>query len=292
MGVWHFAACCSATNGTASGSSAHGAGAPDSITSGSGGRSWMASDTELAGRYQSVIRADVFGELPELDTDSAHAAVVDYPWQFRPEDGTGYFGNEDNGWADFDQFQTEDTDGLAVVLYELDRVLVGGSWVFVFADDDMLPDFRETVEQSPLERRRTLIWDRCTIGIGQYFRSRHMFIVAATVGKTDRYVRDRPTVLEATRQDGFLREHDYPTGKPPGLYRKLLAPPVLEAGETLLEPFCGGAPGAQIAAERDLGYWGVDVNPEATKRANAAFEQQRFVSTDGGRNNRSLHTGR
>lgn len=234
---------------------------------------------------RSIVHGDVFDELPELDDGSAHAAIVDYPWQFQEEQGTGYFGNEDNGWSDFDQFQTEDSEGLAVVLDELARVLVEGSWVFVFADDDVLPDFRETVEESALERRRTLIWDRCTIGIGQYFRSRHMFIVAATVGKTDRYVRDRPTVLEATRQDGFLREHDYPTGKPPALYRKMLAPPVLEEGETLLEPFCGGAPGAAIAAERGLGYWAVDVNPEAIKRARAAFEQQRFGQTtvsDGG----------
>jgi site-specific DNA-methyltransferase (adenine-specific) len=244
------------------------------------------------GTDRSAVHGDVFNELPELDDDSAHAAIVDYPWQFREEDGTGFFGNEGegNGWSDFDQFSTEDTDGLAVILDECERVLVEGAWVFVFADDEVLDDFQTIIKESPLERRRTLVWDRCTIGLGQYFRSRHMFVIAATVGSTDRYVRDRPTVLEAARQDGFLREHDYPTGKPPALYRKMLASPVLEDGERLLEPFCGGAPGAAIATERGLGYWGCDVSPDAIDRAEAFFEQQRFGQTklvpDGsGRNN-------
>jgi len=236
-------------------------------------------------KEQNVVQGDAFEELSSLADDSAHAAVIDYPWKFAEEDGTGYFGNEGTNDREFEAFQTESHTRLMEVVRELERVLVSGSWVFVFADDDVYPEFREIVDESPLERRRTLVWDRCTIGMGIYFRSRHTLIIPATVGETDRKVKDRGTVIEAVRQDGFLRENDYPTSKPVDLYRKMLAPPVLHEGERLLEPFCGSAPGAKAAAERGLGYWGVDVNSEAVNQAKDAFSQQRLGQTtlpDGG----------
>jgi hypothetical protein len=249
------------------------------------------SEQSTNGTERSAIRGDVFDELPELSDDSAHAAVVDFPWKFDAENGTDRFGDHDKPG-----FETAPHEQLAGVLHQLQRILVDGAWVFVFADDIVYPEFRDIVGTSALQRRPTLVWDRCTIGMGAYFRSRHTLIIPATVGETTRRVRDRPTVLEATRQDGALREHDYPTGKPPALYRKMLAPPVLEDGERLLEPFCGGAPGAAIAAERDLGYWGVDTNPEAIERARSFFEQQRFgqtkpISDGSGRNSRSVEPG-
>ena len=89
-------------------------------------------------------------------------------------------------------------------------------------------------------------------------------------------MRDRGTVFRALKHDGTPSTNDYPTGKPVELYRQMLRPPVLKEGERLLEPFCGSGPGAAIAAERVLDYWGVDANPDAVDQARARLEQQRI----------------
>ena len=233
-----------------------------------------------------VEQGDVFELLPSLDSDFGHTAVVDFPWEFNADNGTGRFQSTDSK-EDFQVYETEDNDRLADVLEELARVLVDGAWVFVFADDETAPEFRETLEESPLTYRRTCVWDREKFGMGYYHRVQHYPILTATNGETDRYVQGRGTVYRALKHDGEPSENDYPTGKPVKLYRQMLAEPVLEEGERLIEPFCGYGPGAAVAAERGLAYWGADTNPDAVEQAGQHLEQSRltdgFVTvTDGG----------
>ncbi len=224
-----------------------------------------------------AVRGDAFRVLEELDEDAGHAAVVDYPWKFEAQNGTGRFGND--GERGFDAYRTEDHDRLSIVLDELARSLVDGAWVFVFADDETYPEFRELVEESSLTYRRTLAWDREKFGMGCYHRVQHYPIISATNGDTERYVRDRGTVFRALKHDGTPSAADYPTSKPVDLYRQLLEEPVLEPGERLLEPFCGSGPGAAITAERGLQYWGVDANPEAVARTRRQLQQRRIGQT-------------
>jgi len=224
-----------------------------------------------------VLHADAFEALSELDDDCAHAGVVDYPWEFNGDNGTGRFQSTTDS-RDFEVYNTEEHERLADVLSELSRTLVDGAWVFVFADDDTEPEFRRLVEESPLTYRRTAVWDRCKFGMGYYHRVQHYPIITATNGDTSRYIQDRGTVYRHARNDFTAVHNDnaYPTSKPVPLYREMLSPPVLEEGERLLEPFCGTAPGAAVAHERDLGYWGVDVNPEVVEEARERFNQKKL----------------
>jgi len=225
-----------------------------------------------------VCRGDVFDLLPSLEDDFAHAAVVDFPWQFNGDNGTGRFESTD-GERDFEVYNTEDNGRLAEVLEELERIVVDGGWVFVFADDDTEPEFRECLEDSPLTYRRTCVWDREKFGMGYYHRVQHYPILTATNGETDRYVQDRGTVFRAARNDftAVYNDDAYPTSKPVELYRQMLAEPVLEDGERLVEPFCGVGPGAAVCAERGLEYWGADLNPDAVEQARVHLEQTRLT---------------
>lgn len=234
----------------------------------------------------SVEHGDVFELLPSLEEGFGHAAVVDFPWKFNAENGSGRFQSTDSD-REFEVYQTEENDRLDEVLAELSRVLVDGAWVFVFADDDTVPDFRECLEKSPLTYRRTCVWDREKFGMGYYHRVQHYPILTATNGETDRYVQGRGTVYRALKHDGEPSDSDYPTGKPVKLYRQMLAEPVLEDGERLIEPFCGHGPGAAAATERRLDYWGADTNPEAVEQARQQLDQSRLTegfvtATDGG----------
>lgn len=234
---------------------------------------------------REVVEGDVFDLLPRLEDGSAHAAVVDYPWKFNGDNGTGRF-QSTNASREFEVYRTEDHSLMADVLDLLAEKLVPGAWVFVFADDDTLPEFRHAVEGSQLTYRRTVVWDREKFGMGYFHRVQHYPILTATNGDTERYIKARGTVYRAARNDftAVFNDDAYPTSKPTKLYRQMLAPPVLEEGEKLLEPFCGSGPGAAVAAERGLEYWGADLNPIAIGKAREQLNQQRLVQptlTDG-----------
>lgn len=217
-----------------------------------------------------VEEGDVFDVLPTLPDEYAEAAVVDYPWN---HDSSKHFNGgrrqtEHAGdWSDIPH------DGMTQVLEELARTVTAGGWVFVWADDDVYPEFRETVEDSPLTYRKTLIWDTERIGMGWYFRGRHQFVLAATNGDTERWVQDRATVVRAPNPNAQPgTEALYPTSKPPEAYTHLLDAPVLEAGERLLAPFCGSGPGHVAAARNGWAYHGIDANDEAVELASTRAE--------------------
>ncbi|WP_276253607.1 hypothetical protein [Halomontanus rarus] len=250
------------------------------------------NDTE-----QEIQQADAFKKLSELPDDHAHAAVVDYPWQFEIQNRSGryeYRGNpRGRGEGDRDpdhedtMFEMADDEAVTGVLAELSRVLVDGAWIIFMADDR----FQDVVRNGMRDVtgtifRRNWAWTPESMGMGYYGRVDHYPIPVATVGETDRYVSDRPTLFRVPRG----RQTDYPTGKPIKLYRELLESPVIQEGERLLEPFCGSGPGAAVAAERGLSYWGCDVDVDAVEAARSHFNQDRLAAyADGG--NCSLHTG-
>lgn len=209
-----------------------------------------------------VLQSDAFDALRRLEGASSHAAVVDYPWEFKSHGnrpGASAYQNDED-WEFADKERIGEAIGLTV------DALVDGAWLFVFADDDVLPQFRKAVE-THATYRKTLVWDTKRLGLGHYFRSRHGYIIAATVGDTDRYVRGVPTVLEAAapqRQPG--RSDTYPTAKPASLVEEFLAP-VTNRGERVIEPFCGSAPSLEAANSLGLRYWGADISEDALRRA-------------------------
>lgn len=231
----------------------------------------------------AVVQGDAFEALAELDTDSAHAAIVDYPWEFDAENGDDRYGydREDGGVEDA-LFGMEGDERLPELLDELARVLVDGAWAVFMADDEFQDAVRDALRDSAFTFRRNWAWTPESMGMGYYGRIDHYPMPVATLGDTDRYVSDRSTLF---RVPGG-RQTDYPTGKPVDLYRQILRPPVIEDGERLLEPFCGSGPGAAVASERGLRYWGCDVSDRAVETARRRLETPRITGqttlADGG----------
>jgi site-specific DNA-methyltransferase (adenine-specific) len=242
---------------------------------------------------EGVIQADAFDALETLPRDHAHAAVIDYPWEFEVQNGAGRFEyrrlpGQGDGVGDRDlaredaMFNMESDERYAELLDELARVLVDGAWLICFADDRFQDVVRDALRESEFTFRRNWAWTPESMGMGYYGRVDHYPIPTATLGDTERYVSDRPTLF---RVPGG-RQTEYSTGKPVDLYRQLLRPPVVENGERLLEPFCGSGPGAAVASERGLSYWGADVDVDAVKMARSRLETPRLTGqstlTDGG----------
>jgi hypothetical protein len=170
-----------------------------------------------SGTNQSVVHADAFEALGDLPDDHAHAAVVDYPWEFDYENGTnrmGYDRKEHAEDGETPMFEMAEDEVLSVLLAELERVLVDGAWLFCFADDrfqDVVRDSLRDADQFVF--RRNWAWTPNRMGMGYYGRVSHYPIPAATNGETERYVQDRGTLVSV---DGRA-ESEYSTAKPVGL---------------------------------------------------------------------------
>jgi len=233
---------------------------------------------------QTVVEGDAFEELSDLPEDYAHAAVVDYPWEFkiRTGDGDDELRNREGrglleGCRESDHekrmFDMAADERFAELLEELSRVVVDGGWLLCMADDRFQDVIRDSLRaDESFIFRRNWCWTPESIGMGNYGRVNHYPIPVATNGDTDRYVQDRGTLF--TVPNG--RDVDYPTGKPVELYRQILESPVIRDGERLLEPFCGSGPGAAIARERGLDYWGVDVDVDAVEQTRNRLRQNRI----------------
>jgi len=252
----------------------------------------------------TVEHGDAFEALANLADDSAHAAIVDYPWEFNYRNGSGRFGYEHDSddetkegyygpMGDDCMFSMESEDRLSELFDELARVLVDGAWILCFADDVFQEPVRNALQASgDLIFRRNWAWEPKVMGMGYYGRVGHYPIPTATVGETDRYVQGRSTLYHVDQEASV----DYPTAKPVSLYRKLLQSPVLRDGERLLEPFCGCGPGAAIASERDIRYWGVDSEERAVSLTQDRLNQQTLADfqaalTDGGMSSTDTQRG-
>jgi len=221
-----------------------------------------------------IHTGDAFDELSSMPSNTATTAVVDYPWDFDFKNGRGVFNYERDTQPDvtpnpmFEMLGDEEFERLLTILSD---VVEDGGWLLCMADDRFEAVIREALEDnSDWIRRRNWAWTPEQIGMGYYGRVNHYPIPVATLGETERYVKDRGTLFRA----GEARDTDYPTGKPTSLYEELLADPVLPEDGMLIEPFCGSAPGAVVADRRDIDYWGCDVDPEATSAAEERIREE------------------
>ena len=222
---------------------------------------------------RTVTEGDAWELLSEVPDDYGHCAVIDYPWYFDRRNGSNRFGYESDDDDDV-IFASPDEGRFQDLCDELVRVLVDGAWVLAFADDRFQDPVRDTFRATRgLTFRRNWAWTPETIGMGYYGRVNHYPIPTATVGPTERYVKDRGTLYQCPGG----RQTSYPTGKPVRLYEDMLQPPVLRSGERVLEPFCGFGPAAAVAVARDCAYWGCDINGEAIETVADRLESRSFA---------------
>lgn len=221
-----------------------------------------------------IRKADAFEEMKHLEEDFASCAVVDFPWEFDTENGANRYGYDRSNRED-DLYEVVSSENLEFTLEHLGRIVEDGGWIFIFADDEKYPMFRECVESSELIRRQTVYWDSEVVGMGYYHRVQAYPIVCATNGETERRLTSRSNIY---RERHIGQNSEYMTEKPVGLLEQMLEPPVLEKGETVFEPFAGTFPAGVVAARRECGALGFDVDDRALEIAKERVEQNQGSS--------------
>jgi DNA modification methylase len=110
------------------------------------------------------------------------------------------------------------------------------------------------IESAGWSLRACLVWDKEWFGMGNGFRQQAEFILHASKGVADNFLRhDLGTVFREKRAAADV----HPTQKPSGLVRDLLS---AVPGDLILDPFMGS--GTTLRAAKDLGRRAVGIDIE------------------------------
>ena len=120
------------------------------------------------------------------------------------------------------------------VLLQCRGLMFDGAHVASFIDWRNWPNLLGATESCDLRANSMVVWDKCSMGMGNGFRNRHELILHASVGVPRVCSRSVPDVLRHARD----RKTNHPAPKPIGLIEDLLRVMTNE-GETVIDPFAG-----------------------------------------------------
>ena len=126
--------------------------------------------------------------------------------------------------------------------------------LFSFIDWRQWPVLAGAVESAGWSLRGCLVWDKCHFGMGNGFRQQAEFIIHASKGTADNFIRhDLGTVFRHPRDN----KDPHPTTKPIDLVALMLS--AVPDG-VVLDPFVGS--GTTLVAAKDLGRKAIGIEIE------------------------------
>lgn len=210
----------------------------------------------------TIYHGDALRLMSEMEDESLEIVFTDPPYssgarqasQLRARKSmrraTGKHGEE---WIGSDNMSGHGFTMLVrLFAVEALRLTKEGGHLFSFIDWRQWPVLAGAVEAAGWTIRACLVWDKEHYGMGNGFRQQAEFILHASKGTADNFVRhDLGTVFRASRHS--LDAH--PTMKP-----ELVIGTILSAvpGETILDPFMGS--GSTLRAAKDLGRKAIGID--------------------------------
>jgi site-specific DNA-methyltransferase (adenine-specific) len=164
-----------------------------------------------------------------------------------------------------DWFQIFPNERLPELLQEAWRVLAKNRHMYIFCDDEtsnviwfnLLKMSAKGEAAGKFKWWKRIIWDKMAMGMGYHYRARYEFIIFLEKGKRKLNNLGVPDILSHKRIRG-----GYPTEKPTELIRELVTNST-QAGELVLDPFCGSGTAGMAALGTARRFIGFDVNDEA-----------------------------
>lgn len=188
---------------------------------------------------------------PPYSSGARNAATIRARKSMRREEGE--YGQED--WIGGDNLTAH---GFAMLVrmfgVEALRVTARDGHLFCFMDWRQLPVLQGSIEASGWSARALLVWDKKHFGMGNGFRQQAEFILHASKGTGDNFLRhDLGTVFRASRQSD---EIGHPTVKPLGIVEQCLS----AVPGCVLDPFMGS--GTTLEAARNLNRKAIGIEIE------------------------------
>lgn len=227
----------------------------------------------------TIYHADALNVMAALDADSVDVICTDPPYssgarqaaQLRGRGSmrreTGMHGTEK--WFGFDNM-TGHGFAMLVRLFAVEalRITRKDGHLFSFIDWRQWPVLAGAIEAGGWSLRACCVWDKEHFGMGNGFRQQAEFILHASKGTADNFLRhDLGTVFRAKRESWDV----HPTMKPEPVVSELLSavPCAL-----VLDPFMGSGTTLRAAKEMGRSAIGIDISEKNCEIAANRLRQE------------------
>jgi site-specific DNA-methyltransferase (adenine-specific) len=215
---------------------------------------------------------DIVFTDPPYSSGARNAAALRTRGSMRRD--SGRFGNED--WIGSDNL-TAHGFTMMVRLFGVEalRVTKRNGHLFSFIDWRQLPVLQGAIEAAGWSPRALLVWDKKHFGMGNGFRQQAEFILHASKGTADNFIRhDIGTVFTAAREPD---EIGHPTAKPPSVVEQCIS---AVPGDGVLDPFMGS--GTSLLAAKQAGRCaiGIEIEERYCEIAAKRLSQEVFAFTE------------
>lgn len=210
----------------------------------------------------TIYHGDALGVMESRDRASVATVCTDPPYSsgarnaaaLRCRKGMTRTTSDAGAWIATDNL-TAHGFAMLVRLFAVEalRVVQKGGHLFSFIDWRQWPVLAGCVESAGWSLRSCLVWDKTSFGMGNGFRQQAEFILHASHGTADNFVRhDLGTVFREPRTAG-----EHPTMKPENVLQLILSavPPGL-----VIDPFMGS--GSTLVAAKALGRRAIGIEIE------------------------------
>ena len=211
----------------------------------------------------TIYHGDALAVLADLVSESVGLVFTDPPYSsgarnaamLRARGSMRRNAEADDSWIGGDNLTAHGFSMLVRLLgVETLRVVARDGHFFSFMDWRQLPVLQGAIEAAGWSPRALLVWDKMHYGMGNGFRQQAEFILHASKGTGDNFLRhDLGTVFRNRRQSD---EIGHPTVKPVGVVELCVsAVPGL-----LLDPFMGS--GTMLVAAKQLARQAIGIEIE------------------------------
>ena len=213
-----------------------------------------------------VVQADCLEFLRSLEDDAVDLIATDPAYSgmnrhLKLGRGriVGNYSNADNRhW-----FQEFEDAQFGQFLTECHRVLRPGRHLYIMFDTFSLLSLGPTVREY-FDVKGVIVWDKVSMGMGNYFRRRHEFVLFAAKGRRTLNRHDITDVWPIRR----IHSKRYPTQKPVALFTKMIEASA-EPGFRVCDPFVGSGSSAIAALKGGCSFVGCDASADAVNVAQA-----------------------
>lgn len=210
-----------------------------------------------------IYHGDALTVVASLSSESVGAVFTDPPYSsgarnaatLRARGSMRRNAEADDSWICGDNL-TAHGFSMLVRLFGVEtlRVVARNGHLFSFIDWRQLPVLQGAIEAAGWSPRALLVWDKIHYGMGNGFRQQAEFILHASKGTADNFLRhDLGTVFRSRRQSD---EIGHPTVKPLGIVEQCLS----AVPGSVLDPFMGS--GTTLIAAKNIGRKAIGVEIE------------------------------
>jgi site-specific DNA-methyltransferase (adenine-specific) len=212
-----------------------------------------------AGRPYRIFEGDAVEWLRTLPSESVDLVVTDPPYESLEKHraiGTTTRLKRSKASSN-DWFRVFPNARFPELFREIHRVLARHRHFYLFTDAETMFVAKPIAESVGFKFWKPLVWDKCKIGMGYHYRSRHEFVLFFEKGK--RKIADLavPDIISAPRIHG-----GYPTEKPASVSEVLVRQSTLP-GELVVDPFMGSGSVGVAALRLGRRFLGTDVSRAA-----------------------------